>query len=107
MYEDFFPIRLARLRTQKGVSAREMSLSLGQADNYINSIENKKNFPSMQSFFYICEYLNITPRQFFDTETTNPAKVDELTEAVKGLSEEQLDNLISLVKDLRRRRPGR
>lgn len=107
MYEDFFPIRLARLRTQKGVSAREMSLSLGQADNYINSIENKKNFPSMQNFFYICEYLNITPQQFFDTETTNPAKVDELTEAVKGLSGEQLDNLIALAKDLRRTRPGR
>lgn len=107
MYEDFFPIRLARLRTQKGVSAREMSLSLGQADNYINSIENKKNFPSMQNFFYICEYLNITPQQFFDTETTNPAKVDELAEAVKGLSEEQLDNLIALAKDLRRTGPGR
>ena len=42
MYEDFLPERLARLRTQKGVSARDMSLSLGQANNYINNIENKK-----------------------------------------------------------------
>lgn len=30
MYEDFVPERLAKLRTQKGVSARDMSLSLGQ-----------------------------------------------------------------------------
>ena len=44
-------------RTQKGVSARDMSLSLGQANNYINNIENKKSLPAMQSFFYICEYL--------------------------------------------------
>lgn len=102
MYEDFFSVRLARLRTQKGVSAREMSLSLGQADNYINSIENKKNFPSMQNFFYICEYLHITPQQFFDTGVEYPAKVDKLIEAVKGLSEEQLDSLITLAKGLRR-----
>lgn len=43
MYEDFVPERLAKLRTQKGVSARDMSLSLGQANNYINNIENKKS----------------------------------------------------------------
>ena len=31
MYEDFIPERLAKQRIQKGVSARDMSLSLGQA----------------------------------------------------------------------------
>ena len=63
MYEDFVPERLAKLRTQKGVSARDMSLSLGQANNYINNIENKKSLPAMQSFFYICEYLGVTPQE--------------------------------------------
>lgn len=56
MFEDFLPDRLAKLRIQKGVSARDMSLSLGQANNYINTIENKKSLPSMQSFFYICDF---------------------------------------------------
>ena len=56
----------------------------------------------MQNFFYICEYLNITPQQFFDTDVKHPAKVDELIEAVKGLSGEQLDNLIAIAKGLRR-----
>lgn len=51
MYEDFVPERLAKLRTQKGVSARDMSLSLGQANNYINNIENKKSLPAMSVFF--------------------------------------------------------
>lgn len=45
MYEDFVPERLAKLRALKGVSARDMSLSLGQANNYINNIENKKSLP--------------------------------------------------------------
>ena len=72
MFEDFLPDRLAKLRIQKGVSARDMSLSLGQANNYINTIENKKSLPSMQSFFYICDFLGVTPQEFFDEGNNNP-----------------------------------
>ena len=53
MFEDSFIKRLASLREQKGVSAREMSLALGQNESYINRIENGKTFPSLQAFFYI------------------------------------------------------
>ena len=56
MYEDFFADRIASLRNQKDVSAREMSLSLGQNSSYINRIENKHSFPSMRLFFI---YVNI------------------------------------------------
>lgn len=61
-------LRLAKLRVAKGVSARDMSLSLGQNENYINMIENKRNNPSMEVFFNICEFLNITPQEFFDDQ---------------------------------------
>ena len=63
-----FAERLAQLRTEKGISARDMSLSIGQSPNYITSIESGRNLPSMTAFFYICEYLHITPVEFFDTE---------------------------------------
>ena len=59
--------RLIELRLNKGVSARDMSLSIGQSPGYINNIENGVNFPTMTVFFWICEYLNITPSEFFDT----------------------------------------
>lgn len=55
MYEEDFPRRLVQLRGLKGVSARDMSLSIGQNPGYINTIENGKAFPTMQSFFYICD----------------------------------------------------
>ena len=42
MYEDEFALRLAQLRSKKGVSARDMSLSIGQNAGYINSIESGK-----------------------------------------------------------------
>lgn len=96
-----FSRRLAELRIAKGVSARDMSLSIGQATGYINNIENCKNFPSMAQFFYICDYLGITPKQFFDTDK-NSAKQNELLDAVSGISSEQLDTLIALAKGLKR-----
>ncbi|MBP1581676.1 MAG: helix-turn-helix transcriptional regulator, partial [Oscillospiraceae bacterium] len=63
-YSEWFSQRIAELRLQKGVSAREMSLALGQSESYINKIENKRTLPSMMGFFYICEYLNLSPQEF-------------------------------------------
>ena len=78
MDKNDFAKRLAELRIAKGVSARDMSLSLGQSAGYINNIENGVNLPSMAVFFYICEYLSITPKEFFDTENNDPEKAAEL-----------------------------
>ena len=69
MDKELFAQRLTELRINKGVSARDMSLSIGQSAGYINNIENGVNLPSMTVFFYICEYLGIEPKDFFDTDT--------------------------------------
>ncbi|MFR1870745.1 MAG: helix-turn-helix domain-containing protein [Acutalibacteraceae bacterium] len=100
MYEDFVPERLAKLRSQKGVSARDMSLSLGQANNYINNIENKKSLPAMQSFFYICEYLGVTPREFFDEENPYPTALQEFIEEGKKLDPKSMAYLLGIMKEL-------
>lgn len=76
MYEFEFKTRLTQLREAKGVSAREMSLAIGQNSNYINNIETGKALPSMSGFFYICEYLEIEPRDFFDTEAKYPERLN-------------------------------
>ena len=46
--EENFAERLSQLREARQVSAREMSLAIGQNCSYINRIENKKAFPSMR-----------------------------------------------------------
>lgn len=97
MYDSDFPLRLAQLRAKKGVSARDMSLSLGQNAGYINNIESGKALPSMGTFFYICEYLNITPSAFFDAETSNPEKMDSLIQKLKMLNDAQLDSISTLI----------
>lgn len=100
MEQKDFSLRLAQLRLNKGVSARNMSLSLGQSPSYINNIEAGITFPSMTVFFYICDYLGVTPSEFFETDSKNPAKAKELLEAAKGLKSEQLENLIAIAKGL-------
>ena len=94
--------RLVELRMNKGASARDMSLSIGQSAGYINNIENGVNYPSMTVFFYICDYLGITPKEFFDTETVNPTKAAELLEVAGSLSNDQLDHLIAIAKGLKK-----
>ena len=99
--EDFCK-RLIQLRMNKGVSARDMSLSIGQSPNYIIGIEGGKNYPSMETFFYICDYFGITPKEFFDMDSTNPEKATELMEIVKTLPNEQLDLFIALGKAVKK-----
>ena len=97
-----FAERLSQLRINKGVSARDMSLSIGQSQNYITSIESGRNLPSMTVFFYICEYLGITPKQFFDAELTDPLGTSELENAAKGIAKDDMDHLIAIVKKIKR-----
>lgn len=99
-YAQWFSERLAQLRMEKGVSARDMSLSLGQSESYINKIENKRTMPSMAGFFYICEYLGIEPQQFFDAETMSPAKAAEIMEEIGKLSPDKADHILQVIKDL-------
>ena len=98
MYENEFQTRLAQLREKKGVSARDMSLSIGQNPGYINNIETGKALPSMSGFFYICEYLQLSPKDFFDTDAKNPEKLNELIKDLKKLDDKQLDSIASIVQ---------
>lgn len=100
LYEEFTQNRIAQLRMQKGVSARDMSLSLGQNSSYINQIENKKALPSLQGLFYICEYFDITPQQFFDVGNNSPAELAGLMEDLKKLDAGTLELVSALVRKL-------
>lgn len=96
MAEKGFAQQLSRLRTARGVSAREMSLSLGQGAGYINNIENGHNLPSMAMFFEICEYLSVTPREFMGY-TASEDRDAELEDALAGLDADCFELVIRLI----------
>lgn len=100
MYEEKFSSRLSQLRLKKGVSARDMSLSIGQNPGYINNIETGKALPSMTGFFYICDYLDITPMEFFDFDSLYPRELDFLCKDLNKLTDAQFKNIKEIVGDL-------
>ncbi len=102
--DEKFAERLTQLRINKGVSARDMSLSIGQSAGYINNIENKNNYPAMSTFFYICDYFGITPKEFFDYETEDPKLSDELIRELRKLDYAETKHILEIVKDLNKRR---
>lgn len=99
-YLEWFPLRIAELRTQKGISARDMSLSLGQSESYINKIENKRTLPSMTGFIYICEFFGITPQDFFNIDSSAPQKSKELLSELEKLTASQADHVLQIIKDI-------
>lgn len=44
----------------------------------------------MTGFFYICEYLGITPMEFFDENANDPKRIREISEKLQQLTPKQL-----------------
>ena len=97
-----FASRLSELRNAKAISAREMSLSLGQGAGYINNIENANNLPSMAMFFEICEFLGITPGEFFNYSNRSTKRALLLLKEFEGLGQAEQDLIIELTRLIRK-----
>ena len=101
MNEQFIRDRISILRTKKGISEYKMSLDLGHSKSYVQSISAGRALPSLSEFLYICEYLGVTPKEFFDEEATDPQLVRELYNLSSSLEEEDLKLVIHTAKRLR------
>ena len=69
MDKNFIGERISELRLKKNVSEYQMSLDLGKKLKATSSPSLPgRSLPTMQSFLDICDYLEVTPQQFFDSE---------------------------------------
>ena len=101
MNDKFIRDRISILRTKKGISEYKMSLNLGHSKSYVQSISAGRALPSLSEFLYICEYLGVTPKEFFDEETNDPQLVRELYNISLSLEKEDLEVLLSMAKRLK------
>ena len=97
----FISDRISILRTKKNVSEYRMSTDLGHSKSYIQSISSGKSMPSMGEFLYICEYLGVTPKQFFDEDIQEPTLLNELILLTKNMSEEDISILVNTARRLK------
>ena len=84
MDKKFIGDRITELRIKKNISEYQMSLDLGKNKSYIQSISAGRSLPTMQNFLEICEYLEVTPAQFFDTDLHNIPLFEKATDLLKS-----------------------
>lgn len=100
MYDGFIRNRITQLRMSKGVSEYKMSYALGHSRSYINNISSGKSLPPMSEFLAICEYFEITPREFFDDETKYPELISKAVEGLKKLSDSDVLMILGFIDRL-------
>ena len=95
----FIRDRITQLRMQKSVSEYKMSYDLGHSRSYIYNISSGKSLPPMAEFLEICNYLGVTPSDFFNDSNENPILVQSDIEEIKKLDD---DDLMLVIGNLRR-----
>lgn len=98
--EKYIAERITELRLKKDISEYKMSLDLGKNKSYIQSICSGRNLPKMRQFFDICEYLEVTPYEFYDQNLHNVPLYQKANDLLKQLDEEDLLAVISILNRL-------
>ena len=100
MDEKFVRERITQLRLRKGVSEYRMSYDLGHSRGYVHNISSGKALPPLKESFAICDYVGLTPQQFFDEGTQNPELIQKAIAGMKQLDETDLLMLLGLINRL-------
>ncbi|WP_077610642.1 helix-turn-helix domain-containing protein [Clostridium sp. Marseille-P2415] len=100
MEQDYINKRITELRIKKGVAEHKMSIELGHSRSYVQSISSGRSLPSMAEFLAICEYLDVTPKDFFDNDNPNPPLIRDAMDKLKTLPESDLLLILTMINRL-------
>ena len=98
-----FANRLLRILEQKNISARSLSISLGYNEGYINKIINGTSYPTMENFFYICDYLEISASDFLNFDIKNPTLLNENLKELNKLNDNALNYHLEFLKEINKK----
>ena len=101
MDEKFIRDRITELRLQKDVPERKMSIELGHSTSYIRGITSGRSLPSMSEFLYICEYLGITPSEFFKEEKETTLIQQKAIDYIYTMTDEDIQLLIGFIERMK------
>ena len=93
----FIRDRITQLRMQKGVSEYQMSYALGCSRGYIYNISSGKSLPPMSKFLEICDYLEVSPAQFFNESANTPILLQKVIEELTRLDDDDLMFILSCI----------
>ena len=91
--------RISIARNNAKLSARALSQIIDMNENYINRLENKRDFlPSLEVFIKIVEACNLTLDQFFYYDMKAYNKDIEIIKLLKNTSNEKKSAIIALLQ---------
>lgn len=92
--------RMAKIRLEKGESARSVSLTLGKSVNYIVQAENGVMLPPLDVLEEFCEYFGVPLAVLVDPNFKCPERYMLMSKELDTLSEEDFNNLLSIARAL-------
>jgi len=93
-------LRISRLRLDKGLSARDLSLKIGKNPAYISRLESKNDSfePSVSALLEIIDACGSSVSEFFYYQINAYRKDKEIIDLLKTASPEKKDAIITLLK---------
>ena len=69
--------------------------------SYIRGITSGRSLPSMSEFLYICEYLGITPSEFFKEEKETTLTQQKAIDYIYTMTDEDIQLLIGFIERMK------
>ena len=91
-------MRYARIRNAHKISARRLSLELGQSTEYINQIENGNALPSLEGLFNFCDYFGMSLGEFFEEKFNFPVEYGEIIAELNKMDTQEIGIVYEILK---------
>ena len=98
MDKSYIKERYAKIRLAHNISARKLSLELGQSTEYINQIESGKNMPSVEGLINFCNYFDISIGEFFEEKFNIPVEYSAIIEELNKMDSIAIKQVYELLK---------
>lgn len=90
--------RYAAVRLAHKISARKLSLELGQSTEYINQIESGKCMPSVEGLMNFCNYFGISVGELFTENWQFPVQYANIIKELNKMDVMAINQIYELLK---------
>ena len=100
MDETFIRERISQLAAESGKSEKQISRELGRSAGYIQALTSGKSMPSITMLFQLCEYFEVSQRDFFDPVIKYPLTLQNILTCASHLNDDDLETLEMISRKL-------
>lgn len=90
--------KIKRLRLEKGMSSKELSLGIGEKETYIDQVEDCSLLPNLPTMLKICDYLGVESYDFFNEENKKDTLIPLITQELYKYDIKELLKIYYLIK---------